>query len=496
MTMNLYLRCVVYMTVCQMTYDISIFPILHACSAKSGNGFCTGLFSFGYSFGGAGAAVWSLYLILLAMFTVQAGRQPTQKEQLWVTLGSFFILACYGVPYFTAGYEASQSLAGLKKFGDLLVIYNYLRLAIIGLSFIAVSRMWLLLNRVTAEGQRKKSPLYHLLRKLVLYPIVQCVTRLGTTPYDLWYHSTFASYPENGDGFQTFLAYLEVILAPTAGIGAFLVFLVMQPGAKVQLWRMMCLDFSKAPIETVETTAKQRSHRSKKDRGSGARKSNGNGHGNANGNSNGKSSQRSSRGSHNDRHSNANAFKKTSLGSLEDTHTSGRESFSSEGEGEGEGEGKGEGEGETSAAAVPRTRAASSFCYNSAAPDILSTSFNTAADDYVYTEEEAEEEEEDSDEEEAKYEDEEDRKKDTGLSASAGSRGNWNMLTSMSENQLIEKYMSDQRADSNIQETSKSKSPSTGMSVASGRGSSTNAALESAEGGTADLKVMENLHGL
>jgi len=35
MKMNLYLRGVVFMTICQMTYDVSIFPIVSEALAKS-----------------------------------------------------------------------------------------------------------------------------------------------------------------------------------------------------------------------------------------------------------------------------------------------------------------------------------------------------------------------------------------------------------------------------------------------------------------------------
>ena len=73
----------------------------------------------------------------------------------------------------------------------------------------------------------------------------------------------FAAYPENGSGFQTFLAYLEVFLAPTAGIGALVVFLTLQTGAKTQLMRMLRLDFT---IEAIDTTAKRRHHSKKRGR--------------------------------------------------------------------------------------------------------------------------------------------------------------------------------------------------------------------------------------
>jgi hypothetical protein len=141
MVMNLYLKCVLFMTVCQMTYDISIFPILHACSSKSGNKLCTAVFSAGYSFGGAGAAVWSMYLIVCAIFTVETRRPPSAKEQFYTALGTNVALGVYAIPYFKAGYGASSDPKDLKAFGDLLVIYNYVRLALIVLSFAAVCRM-------------------------------------------------------------------------------------------------------------------------------------------------------------------------------------------------------------------------------------------------------------------------------------------------------------------------------------------------------------------
>ena len=404
MVMNLYLKCVLCMTVCQMTYDISIFPILHACSSRSGNKLCTAVFSAGYSFGGAGAAVWSMYLIILAIFTIEMGRQPSAKEQFYTALVTNLVLGAFAIPFFKAGYGASSDL---KAFGDLLVIYNHVRLSLIAMSFGAVCRMGWLLRKVTAIGKRSTSPLYHLLRKLVLYPVVQCVTRLGTTPYDLWYHATFAAYPENGTGLQTFLAYLEVLLAPAAGIGAFLVFLVMQTGARTQLWRMLRLDFAiTEAVDTNSTKNPQHLHTTDKRK---------------------RDSRSSAKGSFSAKPSSGDGSTKVSPPDSNNSSSNAKSELSTmEEHGNGE-EGRGNVYGEN----AKNGDAAARFDDVHAIPASVNID-----DDYAYEEED----------------DEGSEKKDWGNDAgnSMDSNHQWRTLQDMTESELIEKYISDTHDKSNL----------------------------------------------
>jgi hypothetical protein len=86
------------MTVYQLLYDASIYFISHSCSATSGQKVCTSIFTFGFIFGGCGAALFSLMLVLGAAFTVEYKRKPTRREELAALVVSHALLVGYGIP--------------------------------------------------------------------------------------------------------------------------------------------------------------------------------------------------------------------------------------------------------------------------------------------------------------------------------------------------------------------------------------------------------------
>ncbi len=235
---NVYIKNVILMTIFQLTYDVSIYPAVHDCSAPSGEHVCTGLATVGFVGGGLGAAIFSCILIATAVFTIEKRRRFTKTETNLIFAAAFLMIIGYSIPYYLVGYAALPN--GLVTYGHYLVTYNYVRLALIFLSLLILLRLLYMFYRLTEKGARKSSPIYHLLRKLVLYPIVQSVTRLGVTPYDLIYHSPFTTFPENAGSLQTFLCYFQVVLAPSAGMGAFFVFLYTQTGAMSELKRLFC----------------------------------------------------------------------------------------------------------------------------------------------------------------------------------------------------------------------------------------------------------------
>jgi hypothetical protein len=116
-------------------------------------------------------------------------------------------------------------------------IYNSVRLVIIGLTLVAMARLYYKMWQVINGYDRHFSPLYHLTRRLLFYPLVQVVCRLGSTPYIAIYKSTIDTYPEHAGFMQTVLLFLG--LAPTAGFGGLLVFIHMQRGAKEILKNML-----------------------------------------------------------------------------------------------------------------------------------------------------------------------------------------------------------------------------------------------------------------
>ena len=233
---NLYLKCVLLMTFHQLVYDVAL-TLNYPCGPSTGNYACVSVFAGGFTFGGIGAAVWALMIIVATTFMIEFGRQPTEKERnITLVLTQLFIIA-WGVIYAIGGYNAHKQPA---QWSQLLVTYNHFRLAIIGITGVVLLRLVYKMWQVTHGTDRASNPLYHLTRRLIWYPIIQVVCRLGATPYNLTYQSTIDSYPEGAGGMQTFLLFFAILLAPLAGGGAFLVFLTMQSGAWKNLKLLLC----------------------------------------------------------------------------------------------------------------------------------------------------------------------------------------------------------------------------------------------------------------
>jgi len=175
-------------------------------------------------------------IVITTLFIVELGRQPTEVEKHVAFCATQGFIFCWTGVYAYGGYNAHDNL---KLYTTLLNVYNHTRLAIIGLTLLAMGRLYYKMRLVTARADRHCSPLYHLTRRLLFYPIVQIICRLGPTPYEMIYHGTIDTYPESAPLMQAILLYVAVGLAPTAGIGGFLVFIYMQHGAKDNLKCML-----------------------------------------------------------------------------------------------------------------------------------------------------------------------------------------------------------------------------------------------------------------
>ena len=253
---NLYLKCVLLMTFHQLLFDISL-TLNNECGVNSLFRACTSFFIACYTTGGLGAGLWALMIVGVTAFMVEYGRQPSVKE----TYVSFALLEVFILTFAAinaqAGYMPRSATFVKVNFG-----YNTCRLVIIGVTFLVLLRLVYKIRQVTHGTDRASSPLYHLTRRLIWYPIVQVVCRLGPTPYNYLY-VTIDAYPAHGAPFlQTLLLFAYVVLAPMAGIGALLVFLWFQNGSPSSLWRLCgCEWLCGSKIADVGAEPATRTHR-------------------------------------------------------------------------------------------------------------------------------------------------------------------------------------------------------------------------------------------
>ena len=237
---NTFMKCIVMMTVGQLVFDCALI-LEEPCGIHTGNAICTSVFVSSVVFGGISAATWSLVCIFLVAFMVLCGRKPTVNE---INISFLFILIFATAPAIQAGIAAFNADMDYDSHFSSLQYYYYCRttLALLGI-LLLIWLYWKML--VLTKGKDKhKSTLYHLLRKIMFYPVIQVFCRIGAAPHFL-VQST-ADIPSEDN--RTWL-YAYVLTVPMGGFLSFLVFVYVQPGAKENLCRMMRLNC------TAENTA-------------------------------------------------------------------------------------------------------------------------------------------------------------------------------------------------------------------------------------------------
>ncbi len=226
------------MTIHQMVFDASL-ALGIPCSPSTTFQTCTSIYSSTLVFGGVGASIWALMILVATAFVIEFGRQPAQRQLYIACAMVYLILIGSTIPCAIYGYKAHFDKI---LWGNILLFYNDARFAVIGLTVAALLWLQFRMRQVTHGQDRSRNPLYHLTRRLIFYPIIQVVCRLGASPYNLIYKSSLDAYPEGAGGMQTFLLFVFVIFTPLAGMGAFLLFLYMQNGAKKELCRLLWCD--------------------------------------------------------------------------------------------------------------------------------------------------------------------------------------------------------------------------------------------------------------
>ena len=240
--MNLYLNCVLWLTLGQFLYESATPLTSEVCSPLSDNPTCTSI-DFGFlALGGCGASLWSFLMICAVIFTVETRRHPAARE--WNIMVIIFncALIAFAIPLAKAAYYAHENATTLAGLTVWLHAYDYIRLTFVGLSFLFLIRLYYSMQRFTKPNSEHRRALFHLIRKIMWYPLLQCISRIAGSAYTIVYGQLIYNYPEDAGDMQTFLLYIVVLIMPLAGIGNFIVFLRMTPDSVSELGRLFsCL---------------------------------------------------------------------------------------------------------------------------------------------------------------------------------------------------------------------------------------------------------------
>jgi len=268
---TMYLEMVIAMTIFQALYDMSFFFSTIVCDSP---GICLTFDVLYFSLMGITTSLWALLIICSVGWVISYETVPSAS----------FIRVCWGIVV-TVFIGVAVMIGEYMRAGNVdaaINVYSVSRLTIIAISVVQVMALYLSIYR--RSGARiQQDPLYHLVRKLVWYPIVQIIARVGGSTYDLVYHRLPASYTEGSSFQETVLLYMFVIFTPSAGIGCAAVFCTIQKGAWICVKRLVFpwVDYGTLPAYLLQqnsgrqrrSSARQSSIRQSSMRQSSARQS-------------------------------------------------------------------------------------------------------------------------------------------------------------------------------------------------------------------------------
>ena len=224
-----YVLLIYSMTVCQFVFDAALI-LLFEC--KQGDMDCLNSCFFLASTFGIASQGWSVFIAIIVAYIIASRRRFNIDKYYWmmmlaivvcsVTVGTIRVLASVNAnnPSFPLTIKESIYLYDAMRYLEIIV-----NLIALGLIFSHLRGMHL--------HELDNNPIYVLAKKLLLYPAVQLLSRIGSTQYEDIYG---ISFPQDSQGWstQSIQAVLYAVLTPLGGFLSLLIFLCVQPGA----WRL------------------------------------------------------------------------------------------------------------------------------------------------------------------------------------------------------------------------------------------------------------------
>eukprot|EP01039_Chlorochromonas_danica_P017104 gene17104-20329_t len=131
---------------------------------------------------------------------------------------------------------------------SIVFIYNDMRMFSIFLNFVFVS---LIMIRISRSGGNANSPqeiaIRTLARRMVYYPVIQAISRSGSSWYEFAYGTDFDQQNVSNTEYSAMI--FSALITPTVSIGYLFIFLAMQPNAYREMEALFFCRRSPAPEE-------------------------------------------------------------------------------------------------------------------------------------------------------------------------------------------------------------------------------------------------------
>lgn len=233
---NGYMLMIFSMTMAQLSYDASLFMF----NIKTDLSYY--IQSFLGIFCGTASAIWSLVISLVLTYIV-----VTRKYiDIGFNFPTYFIIVTL-LSLFIAISNVWTIINGDKElFAIFFNIFNYTRILIIVINILTILYTSYLLFKTkhSSYNRHNRSPLFILVTRLCLYPLVQFISRAPITIYQLSYkYPLFQyAYQTNPTNIESFFFIFSVITCPSAGLGNFIAFLMgIFPCYVIQIYILLVL---------------------------------------------------------------------------------------------------------------------------------------------------------------------------------------------------------------------------------------------------------------
>lgn len=213
---NHFIILIFNLAISQLIYDLSVFLLF--CGPS--NPICYIDVDYFITIGmGIVVTLWTNVIISILYITVLNIRPNLLKDYFYTI---FWAVNLSGLIFVTIYVTLINTI--LPIYNGLFIFYDCFRLVSIIYNFVIVGLIY-----YKIRNYNKNNPIFELTNRLIYYPIVQIITRIPPT----WYELQFEVVNYNDDITTTKIVSLMFysIFLYSAGIGFFFVFLTVQPNA-------------------------------------------------------------------------------------------------------------------------------------------------------------------------------------------------------------------------------------------------------------------------
>lgn len=223
------------MALCQLIFDVSFTRHVTSDSSyvSSKGNFTTALWNGLQFFGGLSVSIWTNILAIVVLKVVVTFEAFNIRKNFYALSAVALVPSLLICILSMALYDEDSSMGNADVIGT---IYSYARTLSILINFACYGIIAVRAQKITTasvgEITSQQLLINELSRRMIYYPLMQTVSRIGASVYEPIYG--YGPYLGNTTQPEFAWACVYATTAPAAGIGYLIIFLLMQPYAYEQ----------------------------------------------------------------------------------------------------------------------------------------------------------------------------------------------------------------------------------------------------------------------